>query len=282
MQAGTPSATAISVASLRAAHLHLFNGPKIHEDTFALQMSGAKDVDDLKVRLVKSKLPDLERVSAYFACRHRFSEDRMRAALDRGVRQVVLLGAGLDTLALRQPDITTSVRLVEIDHPASQRWKLERLQALGFTTAGVHYAPVDFSSQDLGEALGAAGVRMEQPTFFGWLGVTQYVSESSAIETLSLARRHAVGSEIVFDVIVPFEDLAPNELHISSAARASSQERGEPWISFYRPEEMAHRLLALGFATVQRLTSEDARRYYVGQPSGVIPLTAWQLISAIV
>jgi methyltransferase (TIGR00027 family) len=281
MQAGTPSATAISVASLRAAHLHLFDGPKIHEDTFALQMSGAKDVEDLKVRLAKSKLPHLQRVSAYFACRHRFSEDRMRAALDRGVRQVVLLGAGLDTLALRQPDIVTSVQLVEIDHPDSQRWKLERLQTLGLSTPGVRYVPVDFASQNLEEELRAAGVRMEQPTFFAWLGVTQYISEPAAIATLSLAARYAANSEIVFDVIVPFEDLAPDELHISSAARTSSQERGEPWISFYRPEEMARRLPALGFRSVQRLTPEDARQYYLGQPSGITPLRAWQLISAV-
>ena len=282
MQPGTPSATAISVASLRAAHLHLFDGPKIHEDTFALQMSGATDVEDLKARLEKSKLPHPQRVSAYFACRHRFSEDRMQAALDRGVRQVVLLGAGLDTLALREPDIATRVRFIEIDHPDSQRWKLDRLRALGFTTAGVQYVPVDFSSQDVGKELEAAGVRMNQPTFFAWLGVTQYIAERAAMATLSLAGQHASSSEIVFDVIVPFEDLSPDELQISSAARAASQERGEPWISFYRPEEMAPHLLGLGFGNVQPLTPEDARRYYVGQPPGVTPLRAWQLISAVV
>ena len=282
MLPGTPSATAISVASLRAAHLHLFDSPKIHEDTFALQMCGAKDVEDLRARLEKRGLPNLQRVSAYFACRHRFSEDRMRAALDRGVRQIVLLGAGLDTLALREPGIASGVLFVEIDHPDSQRWKLERLRALGFTTPGVKYVPVDFSSQDLEEELGAAGVRMEQPAFFAWLGVTQYISEPAAIATLSLAGQYAAGSEIVFDVIVPFEDLTADELQISSAARAASQERGESWISFYRPEEMAPRLLALGFGNVQPLTPEDARRYYVGQPPGIAPLRAWQLISAVV
>ena len=167
MQPGTPSATAISVSSLRAAHLHLFDAPKIHEDKFALKMSGAKDVEDLRARLEKRRLPDLQRVSAYFACRHRFSEDRMRAARDRGVSQVVLLGAGLDTFALREPGIAGRMLFVEIDHPDSQRWKLERLRALGLSTPSVKYVPVDFASQNLEEKLGAAGVRMEQPTFFG-------------------------------------------------------------------------------------------------------------------
>jgi methyltransferase (TIGR00027 family) len=198
------------------------------------------------------------------------------------VRQVVLLGAGLDTLALREPDLATRFRFVEIDHHDSQCWKLERLRELGLTTAGVQYVPVDFSSQDLEKELGAAGVRMEQPTFFAWLGVTQYITDGAAMATLSLASRHAAGSEIVFDVIVPFCDLSPDELQISSAARAASEDRGEPWISFYRPDEIAPRLLALGFGSVQPLSAEDARRYHVGQPDGITPSRAWQLISAAV
>jgi methyltransferase (TIGR00027 family) len=282
MQPGRPSATAISVASLRAAHLHLFDGPKILEDAFALQMSGARDIEDLRARLSRAKRPQLQRMSAYFACRHRFSEDRLRLALKRGVSQVVLLGAGLDTLALREPGIAGRVHFVEVDHPDSQLWKLERLRTLGLATPGVKYVPVDFASQNLEEKLAAAGVRMAQPTYFAWLGVTQYISEAAANTTLSLAGRHAVGSEIVFDIIIPFEDLSPDEMQISAAARASSQERGEPWISLYRREEITSRLLALGFGSVQPLTPEDASQYYFGQPPGIAPLTAWQLISAVV
>lgn len=282
MEPGSPSATAISVASLRAAHLHLFDGPKIHQDTFALQMSGAKDVEELRARLDKTKLPDLPRVSAYFACRHRFSEDRMRAALARGVRQVVLLGAGLDTLALREPDLPATVQFVEIDHPDTQRWKLERLQSLGLTANGVKYVPVDFASQNLKDGLLAADVQMERPTFFAWLGVTQYISEGAAMSTLSLVRQHAAGSEIVFDFIVPFDDLPEDELQISSAARAASQGRGEPWTTFYRAEEIAAHLVAIGFAGVQPLTLDGAENYYAGQPVEIAPLKAWRLISAIV
>jgi O-methyltransferase involved in polyketide biosynthesis len=153
---------------------------------------------------------------------------------------------------------------------------------MGLATPGVKYVPVDFASQNLEEQLVAAGVRMDQPTYFSWLGVTQYISEAAATTTLSLAGRHAAGSEIVFDVIVPFGDLSADELQISAAARASSQERGEPWISFYRPEEMTSHLLALGFGNVKPLTPEDASQYYFGQPAGITPLTAWQLISAVV
>jgi methyltransferase (TIGR00027 family) len=174
------------------------------------------------------------------------------------------------------------VRFVEIDHPASQEWKLSRLQVLGLETPGVSYVPVDFASQDLGTELASAGIRTSEPTFFSWLGVTQYIKEEAVMATLSLVARHAPSSEIVFDVILPLDGLASDEQRISSAARASAEARGEPWVSFFRPEEIKPRLLALGFDEVRSLIAEDARQYYLGQPVGVTPLTAWQLISAVI
>lgn len=206
----------------------------------------------------------------------------MWAALERGVRQVVLLGAGLDTLALREPSLVRRVRFVEIDHPDSQQWKLGRLRVLGLETPGVSYVPVDFASQDLGTELTSAGIQTSEPTFFAWLGVTQYITEEAAMATLSLVARHAPSSEIVFDIILPLDGLPSDEMRISTAARASAEARGEPWISFFRPEEINPRLLALGFDHVQTLIAEDARQYYLGQPVGVTPLTAWQLISAVI
>ena len=268
MQPGTPSATAISVASLRAAHLHLFNSPKIHKDTFALQLSGAKGVEDLRARLEKSKLPQLQRVSAYFACRHRFSEDRMWAALSRGVRQVVLLGAGLFCRNRSPGQPTLEAQPAPNTRPFHTRRQIRASRLRVSEPRGrVAFCGRADRAADL--------LRM------AWC-VTQYISEPAAITILSLAARHALGSEIVFDVIVPFQALTPDELQISSAAQTSSHERGEPWMSFYRPEQIASRLLALGFASVQPLTPEDASRYYIGQPAGVTPLRAWQLVSAVV
>ena len=112
--------------------------------------------------------------------------------------------------------------------------------------------------------------------------VTQYIAEGATMDTLSLVTRHAPGSEIVFDVILPFDGLPSDELQISSAARASSEDRGEPWMSFFQPGELAPRLLASGYNEVRTLSNEDACQYYFGQPAGVAPLRAWQLISATV
>lgn len=270
----------MGAAAMRAAHLHLFPGPNIHEDTFALRLLGVEDPEALRASLQGRGLPALPRVSAYFALRHRFSEERLQSALEHGVRQVVLLGAGLDSFALRRPEVINEVRFVEVDHPASQQWKLDRLEALGLRTSGVTYVAVDFATQDLATELAAVGVEVGAATFFTWLGVTQYISAEASLNTLAFVARHGAGSEVVFDVIRPFDGLPPDERLISSAARDSSAQRGEPWVSYFVPEELELRLRGLGFTSITRLTPEVAAPYYVGQGAEVTPLTAWVLISA--
>jgi methyltransferase (TIGR00027 family) len=266
----------------RAAHLHLFAGAKIHADTFALQLSGVGGYDELRAfaeQVEQSKFP-LRRVSAYFAARHRFSEERLRAAVDRGVEQVIILGAGLDSFALRHPQLAKDVVFVEVDHPDSQRWKRERLASLGLDTPDVHYAAIDFAAQDLQTELASAGVDRAKPTFFAWLGVTQYIPDEAVYETLSLVARHASGSEIVFDVIVPIEAQPSDQRAISRMSARVSAARGEPWVSYFEPEELAGRLASLGFNRVDWLTPQAAGVYYEGQPTEVRPMSAWQLIAA--
>jgi methyltransferase (TIGR00027 family) len=282
MRAGKPSATAIGAATFRAAHLLLFPGTPIHADTFALPLTGLPDREALRSSIERFDSPALPRICAYFALRHRFSEDRLRAALARGAKQVVLLGAGLDSFALRHPELVRQVSFVEIDHPDSQSWKLERLRALGLETPGVRYVPLDFARQELASELIAVGIERGRPTFFAWLGVSQYVSERAALETLALVAAHAAGSEVVFDVILPFEGLAREERAISRAAERASSGRGEPWLSYFEPESFARRLRAVGFDRVDRLAPAAAAAYYAGQPPEVTPLYAWQLMAAVV
>jgi len=166
-----------------------------------------------------------------------------------------------------------------VDHPASQQWKLSKLSSLGLETPGVCYLPVDFATQDLETELRSVGVGAA-PTFFAWLGVTQYIPKEASEATLALVVRHGATSEIVFDVIRPFDGLPPDELAISKAARAAAVERGEPWISYFTPESLELELRSIGFGSVTRLTPAAAAPYYLGQPAEVAPLIAWELISA--
>lgn len=284
MEGGKPSQTAITAALFRASHLHVFEGPKIHEDTFALSLSGIGgpvELADFCALLERMRFP-IRRASAYFAFRHRFSEERLQAALNRGVKQVVLLGAGLDSFALRNPQVVARVHFVEIDHPDTQRWKLARIAALGLATPRVHYVPVDFTTQSLEKELAAAGVDASKPAFIAWLGVSQYISEEASIQTLSLAARHAPGSEIVFDVILPVNEQPPEDRGLSRASEEASAARGEPWISYFVPEQLEPRLISLDFSRVTRVTRDAASVYYRGQPPDVQPLGAWQMIAATV
>lgn len=226
---------------------------------------------------------DAARTCAFFALRHRYAEDRLQRALERGVGQVVLLGAGLDSLALRRPALAREVALFEIDHPDSQRWKLARLEALGLATPGVRHVPVDFQTERVETRLVECGVELDRPIFFSWLGVAQYVDRAVADGTFAFVAARPPGSELVLDAIVASELLEPGERIFNEVAAARSAARGEPWLSTFDPVALEGQLASAGFSSVERLTPElAASRYYGGQPAGVTPLHAWQMFAATV
>lgn len=279
MRSGEASATAVAAARARAAHLVLSEGRPVHADEFALHLAGASE-DVLRENWGSSLA--LRRLAAYFAMRHRFSEERLLAAVGRGIRQVVLLGAGLDTFALRHPDLVRTLRFVEVDHPDSQAFKHERMAACALSAQDVQYVPVDFDVQDLTSELLAAGVPPDEPTFFAWLGVTQYITKSASNGTFSFIASHPGNSEVVFDVVRDDAALPEDELEIQRFARASAEERGEPWISYFDPEALTTELRDLGFSRVDPLGPELMKRYFVGQPERVRPLDCWTLMAAVV
>jgi methyltransferase (TIGR00027 family) len=256
-------------------------GVPIHVDDFALRLIGISGPDELLEAVGRWTTPSPARVCAYFALRQRFAEDQLGRAIERGIRQIVLLGAGLDSLALRRPGLATELVLVEVDHPDSQSWKLARLEELGLETPSVVYLPVDFGSERLEERLRASRLDLDQPTYFSWLGVTQYIERAASEATLGLIAGRPRGSEVVFDFIVRDDLLAPTERAFSEAAAANSSVRGEPWLTYFDPSELEGQLADLGFTQTERLTPElAAARYYSAQPAGVTPLEAWQVVSA--
>jgi methyltransferase (TIGR00027 family) len=259
----------------------MHTGAPIHVDDFAHQLIGNPDPSQLPEAVRQWGTPSAARVCAFFALRHRFAEDRLQQAIERGVRQIVLLGAGLDSLALRRPALAREVTLVEVDHPDSQRWKLARLGELGLATPSVVYVPVDFSRESLEKRLGESGVTLDRPTYFSWLGVTQYIDRAANDATLRLIAGRPRGSEVVFDFIVRGELLDPKERAFSEVAAGLGAVRGEPWLSYFDPNELAEHLAGLGFREIERLTPQlAASRYYAGQPADVTPVEAWQLVSA--
>ena len=197
-----PSQTAMRVAMRRAAHYLLDAEPKILADPFARALAGfSSDEEFLKAH---QALPN-PWLRTLFALRHGLAEDELAKAVEHGTRQYVILGAGLDSFAYRQPDLMRSLDVYEVDHPTSQAWKRERVAALGITVPPtLHYAPIDFERDTLTEGLTRAGLNRSEATFFTWLGVTQYLTRDAVLSTLQeVAAFSTAGSTLVLEFIAP-------------------------------------------------------------------------------
>jgi methyltransferase (TIGR00027 family) len=259
LQAGQPSHTARGAAAYRALHQTL-EGGAIFSDPFA-----AKILDDeTRATLEETAAdPSLRPMRLFIAARSRFSEDTLAACVARGVRQIVVLGAGLDTFSLRNPHAGRGARVFEVDYPATQGWKRERLKQAGLAVpASLTFAPVDFERQSLADGLTAAGFQLDRPAFFQWLGVVPYLTREAVSATLDFVAGIAE-SEVVFDYAEPFENY-PRErrAHVMAvAARAASL--GEPWLSLFDPVKLLEMLRNKGFGVVEDLgLAEISDRFY--------------------
>ena len=261
-----PSRTAFRVALRRAAH-QVLDEPRVFEDPLALAIVGA-DAGDLKSD-EKSQDRVARVMRAFMAARSRYAEDGLAAAFQEGTRQYVVLGAGLDTFAYRNP--FHDLRVFEVDHPATQGWKRRRLEAAGIAIPeSMTFAPVDFESQTLAEGLARAGFQMDQKAFFSCLGVIPYLTRSAALETLRLIASLPSGSEIVFDYALPPESLDPVRRLALEALAARVAAAGEPFQTFFLSFELEAELRRLGFAAFEDLGGEEINeRYFSGRSDGL-------------
>ena len=231
MQAGKPSQTARGAAAYRAIHQTL-DGGIIFNDPFASRI-----LDDETRATLDATAADLSRrpMRLFVAARSRFSEDSLAACIARGVRQVVVLGAGLDTFSLRNPYAEEGVRVFEVDHPATQGWKRERLKQAGLAIpSSLTFAPVDFERRNLADGLAAAGFHASRPAFFQWLGVVPYLTPDAFAATLDFIAG-VPESEVVFDYAEPLENYHAARRARMMALAESVAARGEPWLSFFDP-----------------------------------------------
>ena len=263
MEHAKPSRTALRVAMRRAAHQIYDAPPLVLDDPIAMRILGDAYAEEVQRTPVRSDRPWSVGLRAFMVARSRYAEDNLRRAIEHGVSQYVLLGAGLDTFAHRNP--YPGLRVFEVDHPATQQWKRELLSAssLGHPH-GLTYAPVDFERQGLQERLQAAGFDSAAPAFFAWLGVVPYLTPAAFRSTLAFIAGCARGSGVVLDYGQPRHVLPPLErlAHDSLASRV--QLAGEPFRLFFTPQEMARELG--GFHSVEDLgTAELNARYFTGR-----------------
>ncbi len=237
------SRTALGAARHRAVH-QLLEGGAILADPLAVRVTG-DDPDDLVAR---ARERGDHRMRWFVCARSRYAEEVLADAVAAGVDQLVVLGAGLDTFAYRNP--YAGLRVVEVDHPATQAWKVERLADAGIAVPeSVVHAAVDFERQDPLDVLGAEGVDLARPTLFWWLGLTPYLT-GPAVETTLRRLGSLPSSAVVLDHAVPLDDAAEGA-DLMRRRREAVARLGEPWISAYAYPELAELALRSGFTEVR-------------------------------
>ena len=267
MQTGQPSHTARGAAAYRAIHQTL-DGGVIFSDPLAARILD----DETRARLDETAAdPSLRPWRLFIAARSRFSEDTLAGCVARDVRQAVVLGAGLDTFSLRNPHAGQGVRVFEVDYPATQTWKRERLKQAGLPVpTSLTFAPVDFERQSLADGLKTAGFQADRPGFFQWLGVVPYLTR----EAVSLTLDFIAGvpeSGVVFDYAEPFENYPDDRRADVMAIAARAASRGEPWLSLFDPAELSKMLRNKGFGIVEDLGMAGiAERFYGALKQGIV------------
>ena len=263
MQLGQPSRTAWAAAAHRAVHQVLEHG-RIFSDPLAIRILG-EDADAI-VRDAEAR-PASRRMRIFIAIRTRFAEDALAAAKSRGLRQVVVLGAGLDTFAYRNK--LDGVRIFEVDHPATQAWKRQRLAEADIQIPdSLTFAPVDFECETLAQGLASAGFDSTQSAFFTWLGVVPYLTESAIDSTLTFIAGSPQGTHVAFDYANPPELLSDTARAEHAAREAYVAALGEPWVSYFDTDRLHEKLRGFGFVDIEDMGPRQiAARYFPGRAS---------------
>lgn len=281
MEADLPSRTAERAAILRAAH-QMLDSPLVLDDPVVLRLLGEARAAALYADPQALDRPGLRELRAFIALRSRYAEDALRAAVARGVGQYIVLGAGLDSFAYRNPHPAEILRVFEVDHPATQAWKRARLHEAGIPLPpSLVFAPVDFERQVLAEALAASGFDATAPACIAWLGVTVYLTREAIVRTLTWAASLPAGSAIVFEYAVPPETQTGPARAILAAMAERAAGSGEPWLTYFEPAEARAMLAETGFSDVEELGPEAAfARYFSNRTDGLRPGGTARLVLA--
>jgi methyltransferase (TIGR00027 family) len=263
MQEGKFSRTALRVAVRRAAH-QLHDHPRVLEDPLALRIIGPEAEAELRTN-PKEHHAFARAFRAFMVARSRYAEDELARAFALGVRQYVVLGAGLDTFAYRNP--FAELRVYEVDHPATQAWKREQLLAAGIAVPQtMTFVPVDFERQTLAEGLGQAGFDGKAAAFFSWLGVTPYLTHAACMSTLSFIASMPAGSGVVFDFAIDRKLLNIGQRIALDVLSRRVAATGEPFQLFFDPARLREELKGLGFKRTELLQGPQINeRYFRGR-----------------
>jgi methyltransferase (TIGR00027 family) len=283
MEPGKRSVMAEGTALFRAIHQLIDDDPKILSDPLAIAILGM-NTEQIEAECERLSSTRSKQARILPVMRSRYTEDELAASINRGVTQYVVLGAGLDTSPYRSGHVAEQLRTFEIDHPDTQRWKLECLQKAGIRTPqNLTHVAIDFERESLADGLQRNGFKLDQPAFFSWLGVMYYLHQESVLETFRYVAGTAPGGQIVLDFML--DDASFDETKQISIQKASAYVAsiGEPWLTRYSAEELAEILRNIGFSKVTYFSNELATERYLQDRSDGLSLDPFiQMMGAIV
>ena len=261
MEHGASSSTALVVAALRAAHQTHDDG-RVFRDPYAEDMLGPEGAP---LMMGLPIVPGYRVMRFFMAARSRYADDALAEAVSRGCRQVVVLGAGLDTLGLRNPYRAIGLHVFEVDHPATQADKHRRLLRFGpRLPTSLSLVPAVFGETDLAAALTTAGWKADEPTFFQMLGVVVYLPAATR-QALFGFIADLQASEVALDYTTTPESQSPEGRAITLAQMTEAAKVGEPWLGLVAREALARELADLGLSDIEDLDLTRLRQRYLGE-----------------
>jgi methyltransferase (TIGR00027 family) len=265
-----PEDTAVRVALWRALHLEVDAPPHVFEDAVGLKLvappEGWQSRPDMS--------PFTRPFRASIVGRARFIEDLVTEQAARGVGQYVILGAGLDTFAQRRPELAAHLVVFEVDQPAPQTWKRQRLLDLRFGIPPfLRFVPVDFEAGHWWwDRLLDTGFDPARPAIVASTGVSMYLTTEAIAATLRQVATLAAGSTLAMSFMLPIEMADPDVRPGIERAAAGARENGTPFISFFTPEEMLTLARDAGFREVRHVSAATlAERYFANRSDGLRP-----------
>jgi methyltransferase (TIGR00027 family) len=263
-----PDNTAERTALWRALHVLTDDKPYIIDDCIGYDLINPEK--DWQER------PDMKytkRLRASIVARARFVEDVAKEQIEKGVKQYVLLGAGLDSFAQRNTEISSQVDIYEIDQPDTLTWKEEKLIEKGYKISdNLHFVPVDFETSSWWDELLSKGFDSRQTTFVSCTGVTLYLTKDAIIDTLKKMTSLATGSTIAIAFYLPLEQLDDEDKHLMEMSIKGASASGTPFKSFYQVDKIVKLAEEIGLKEIQTVSTKDmTERYFKDRADNLIP-----------
>ena len=262
--------TAVRVALWRALHLEVDAPPHVLVDDLGLKLAvpaeGWREQPDMDPMLTRP-------FRASIVARERFIEDFVEQQSRLGVKQYVILGAGLDTFAQRRPEIASTMKIFEVDQPGPQAWKRQRLHDLGQGVPEcLKLVSVDFESDHWWSSLLEAGLNVQQPAIIACCGVSMYLTREAIFATLEKVAKLAPGSTLVMSFLLPLELAKEAVKPALQFAEKSARASGTPFISFFTPAQILSLAHEAGFKEAKHVSAANlTERYFSGRTDGLRP-----------